>query len=510
MSCAFEKESVKTEKKLCEVSDREKIENEINLPDYCQDIKKILRCSLVPGVHSVSISGERVSAKGSAVLRVIYLTEEDKADVFEKSYDLTPSVQMKDIEPGAAINAYSSVDFVNCRAVNQRKFSISAAVSTVFGCYSGKSQQYIKACENDMLQMKTEKVECENLLGIYSKNFEMSETVALNGENPSVGKIVSCLSRIENQSLKFSSGKLLVKADVITTVRYMPEGKDSSFHSFEHTMPLSQIVDVRELPDNAVCNADLVVNQVLSSVKADSSGANKLVELSLKIGALIKATEKKSCEFITDCYCTKGEVEACYEKPDMLCALRTVDEVGQAKAEIDMPTNVKEVLFSECVSISVNEKYTGDKADCDCNALIFIMYSDENGTPCCCEKNIDFKLSYSIIKKCNEPFGVFSVMPVYLTCSKESGDRVSFNLDYRVKGKIYFNPDMKILSDITVSDEQNRKSSDSALTLFYCDGGENLWEIAKSHNTTVDLIKDENGIDKETVEGKMMLLIPCI
>lgn len=510
MSCAFEKEYVKTEKKLCEASDREKIENEISLPDYCQDIKKILRCSLVPGIHSVSISGERVSAKGSAILRVIYLTESDKADVFEKSYELTPDVQMKDIEPGSAVNAYSGVDFVNCRAVNQRKFSISATVSTVFTCYSGKSQQYIKACENDILQMKTEKAECENLLGIYSKNFEMSETVALNNENPPVGKIVSCLPRIENQSLKLSSGKLLVKADVKTTVCYMPEGNEVDFHSFEHTMPLSQIVDVRELPDNAVCSAELVVNQVLSSVKADSSGANKLVELSLKIGAVIKATEKKSCEFITDCYCTRGEIDSHYERPDMLCALRGIDEVGQAKAELDLPTNVKEVFFCECTSITANEKYNSDKVDFDCSALVFVMYADENGTPCCCEKNIDFKFSYSIVKKCNEPFGEFSIEPLYLSCSKESGERVSFNLDYRVKGKIYFNPEVKILTDITISDEEGRKKSDSALTLFYCDGGENLWEIAKSHNTTVALIKEENGIDKETVEGKRMLLIPCI
>lgn len=510
MSCVLNKESITAGLKIYEVSAQERIENEINLPDYCQDIKKLLRCNLVPGVHTVSVSGERVNLRGTAVLRVLYLAEGDKADIFEKNIDLTMSAQMKDIPDMAVVTAKMTVDFVNCRALSQRKFSISAGVSSLFSCYCGKTEEYVKSCEEKSLQIKTENAECENLLGFYEKVFDMSETVALNSENPPVGRIVSTVSHSENQSCKLSSGKLLIKADIITMVRYIPENSPGSFHHITHSMPLSQIIDVKDLPDGADCDITINVNQVLCNVKSDSSGNNRLVELSLRIGAFIRATEKRKCEVVTDCYCTDCDIDPVYEKPGMLLCVRDINETGQAKSVAELPSSVKEICFADCTEMNTNIRYNTDKAELNCSALVFIMYTDENGVPCCCEKNIDFDINYSIVKKCNEPLGNFDIQPLTLYYSVESDNKAELKLDYRVHGKIYDRHEGKVLKDVSFCPQDGKRTNDAALTLYYCDGGEKLWDIAKSHNTTVSLIKEENGIKKDTVEGKMMLLIPCV
>jgi hypothetical protein len=54
------------------------------------------------------------------------------------------------------------------------------------------------------------------------------------------------------------------------------------------------------------------------------------------------------------------------------------------------------------------------------------------------------------------------------------------------------------------------KKKRPALTVYYCDGGEKIWDIAKRYSTTVALIKSENGIDGDIVSKKRMLLIPCV
>ena len=59
--------SIKRQKLTCdelwqEISAQQNIETSITLPDYCSDIKRILKCILRPGINNVSLSGENISS----------------------------------------------------------------------------------------------------------------------------------------------------------------------------------------------------------------------------------------------------------------------------------------------------------------------------------------------------------------------------------------------------------------------------------------------------------------
>lgn len=43
---------------------RQNIDMGLNLPDYCTDIKRILKCCVEPGISNVSLKGEKLSATG--------------------------------------------------------------------------------------------------------------------------------------------------------------------------------------------------------------------------------------------------------------------------------------------------------------------------------------------------------------------------------------------------------------------------------------------------------------
>ncbi len=510
MSSELKKEVIKTGMRLKTVSAEQRIDMDITLPDYCADIKKILRCTIEPGIYSVSTAGERVSAKGTGTVRVLYLAEGDKTDVFEKSVDLSSSVQLRELTPESIVTADCATDFVNCRAVSQRKISISAGVSTIFSLYGFSEDSFVLEDEKGRIQAKKEKLVCEKHIGFSEKTFDLSETVSLAGEHPPVGKIISCSCRFLNQNHKLSSGKLLVKADAVTDICYIPEKSENTFHTLSHSMPISQIVDLRNVEDGAVCNVKLKLCQQLCSVKADSSGSNRLIDAALRVSAFVHAYEKKECEVITDCYCTDFESEEGFEKPRMLCPVREISEARQAKGNIGLSSPVREICFVKCLDISDNIRYSEDSAKAECSALVLIMYIDDKGMPCLAEKNLDFDFSYSIVKKCNEPFGSFEISPVGLSAAVSGGDKLELTLDYFVSGKIYCRYDKKILNKLTVFEDKPKKDGSAALTLYYTDKGESLWDIARSHNTTVRLIMEENGLKTESVKENTMLLIPCV
>ena len=509
MSLEMKKECIKTGKKLCEASFEERIEQDITLPDYCADIKKILRCSVVPGIHSVSLSGEKATAKGTTVIRVLYLAEGDKADVFEKNIDLAVSVNLKDVPADGVVRAKAKVDFVNCRATSQRKLSVSAGVTVIFSCYGAVSEEFAVRGEPSSVQVKTEKLTGENHLGFFEKTFDMNETVVLNSEHKPMGKIVGCTYRCEEGQNKLSSGKLLIKGDLVTEICYLCEKEDNVIDTVTHTMPISQILDVRELPDGADCEVKLRVSQLLCNIKADSSGSNRLLELSARVNAFVSAREKKELEVITDCYCTEFETDDTFETPGFRCHIREITERRQAKGVTVLPSPAKEISYVKCIDITENIKYTADSADAACSALVMIMYLDENGIPCCCEKNLDFDFSYSVVKKCEEPYGKFDITPLSISASLNGNDKAELIFDFNVAGKIYCSFDKKVLKSLSIC-EDKPKITGGAVTLYFAEAGEKLWDVAREHGTTVDIIMQENGLKKDYVEEKSMLMISCM
>ena len=49
------------------------VDTEYNLPDYCADIQKILKCIVTPEVVSAAVIGDSLSVDGTADIRVLYL-----------------------------------------------------------------------------------------------------------------------------------------------------------------------------------------------------------------------------------------------------------------------------------------------------------------------------------------------------------------------------------------------------------------------------------------------------
>ena len=53
-------------------------------------------------------------------------------------------------------------------------------------------------------------------------------------------------------------------------------------------------------------------------------------------------------------------------------------------------------------------------------------------------------------------------------------------------------------------------AANAGLTVYFADAGEEIWDIARRYNTTVEAVEQENGITGETVAQKCMLLIPGV
>ena len=62
----------------------------------------------------------------------------------------------------------------------------------------------------------------------------------------------------------------------------------------------------------------------------------------------------------------------------------------------------------------------------------------------------------------------------------------------------------------TVDEEHPVGTCAPAMTLYYADPGEKVWDIAKRYGSTPSAVAQENAIEGDAVEDRRMLMIPAV
>ena len=510
MSFEIKKEKLWVKECTEKMKAEQSIETQITLPDYCGEIKKILKCTLIPGVHSVSRTGERVSARGNILLRVLYCAENDKIDCYEKNIDLAVSGQMKSVTDDTVLTARAEASYVNCRVSSPRKISVEGSVCVEFSGERINKKEYPSAVEAPCVQVLNKEIENENTICIGEKTFDMAETVSLPAEKPPLGKLIHRSAYIVPESKKAVSGKLLIKGECVTEIVYCPREEKTGIERFSHSMPLSQIIEIDGIDDDMECNVSCVPSLLTVTPKTGADDSGRLIDIALRISAGVTGSEKRKTKFICDCYSTDGEIESEYTLTDVLCPLTSFEKTETVKSSLDIGTQVKEIYDIRISDIKTQMKGEGDKAKGVCRAVACILYADEKNEPCYAERELEFfsevplKDAYESVK-CD--YGAIVRKTEWTSSGK---GKAELSIEFIVNVKICSVSSVRILSNIRKAENDSKGVRKPALTIYFCDDKEKVWDIAKKYRTTSAAVREENGIEGEEVKGAGMLLIPSV
>jgi LysM repeat protein len=90
-----------------------------------------------------------------------------------------------------------------------------------------------------------------------------------------------------------------------------------------------------------------------------------------------------------------------------------------------------------------------------------------------------------------------------------NNDEIEVKLNIQIIANMYNESEYNLVENIT-SNESSPKIKDlsNALTIYYANAGEKIWDIAKHYGTTMEKIQDENDIDFEVLDSDRAILIP--
>lgn len=510
MNFEFKKEELSSLKCAFSSAAEQSVDFELNLPDYCSDIKRILKCNVLAFVNSLRRTGNTVTASGEIVVRLVYVGADEKIDCYEQKSELSKTCELKDLPENAVLTCNCDTEYINCRAASQRRFSVNGSVSVVFKGYCLEKTGLISQIEQSGAQTLREEAEVSNVIAVGEKCFDMSETASLEQDKEPIGKIIRSDAFASLESAKAVSGKLLVKGEFVTEVVYCADSSDGKTQTLRHSMPISQIIELPDISENSECTVSLSVRSLSLQPRSDSSGSNRLLEIAAKVCAFVKATEEKKIGVVTDCYSTRCALKGEYSFVELnkkVCNF-DVNETFQKTVELS-GQSAKSIIDARCVKTSCSVTASGEKAELHLDILAGIIFSDNDGNVQYAEKNLTFTTE----RRAKEKITKIGCEPL-VTIERTEGTALGgekIRLSFFVRGNFdVFSAEQKRICMAASEDENSKMPENGALIIYYSKKGEKLWDIAKRYGSTLKAISEENEVSGDTLEDDKMLMIPCV
>jgi len=181
MDCKFFEDTLNICGTTFETSSEQPVDVEISLPDYCPDIGKILKCQAFPKIFSKNFSASKLSVEGSTLIRIIYVDDRDKCvRSYEQEYPFAAEFSVK--EMGEAPEAYikCKVDYINCRAITQRKIDIHGAFTLSAKITSTQKHSIIADAKGAGIMLRRNHIATDCLFSQTSYQFLASEAFDLH------------------------------------------------------------------------------------------------------------------------------------------------------------------------------------------------------------------------------------------------------------------------------------------------------------------------------------------
>lgn len=482
---------------------------DVHLPEYYPDVQCILRCTVRPNILSVSAGTDRVTAEGNGVLRILYATEEKQVVAYEQTFPISRSVPLSVDDPNVAVTAYAQTDFVNCRATGQRRAGVHGVVSVRFHAVGLRETQIVVGADTDTLQMRTQNVQTWSVASVAERSFAMSEVVEVGAENPTVGHILRSDAAVRIDSVKAVKDKLLVKGELTTETLYAPEGS-GEWVRFRHTMPVSQIVESQGVSEENLQDVTLRVAALETTPKADGSGEMRLLELAARIYVGVRSLKNVQMQAVRDAYATQGVLQPQYGDVALRTAAERFNETMTVKQTFELPTaEVSRLLDVSFERVRPTFRMEGDTAVVDCVVTLGFLALDAQGSPVFTEKQAEFSYR-KILSECPQSTACDPLVQITGCKGLLGADgKAEVRLEVLVCGTAYTVETDRLLLSASVADAETAQPR-AAMTIYFSDAGESVWDIARRYGTTVAAVQEENGLSEDSIPEKRMLVIPTV
>ena len=486
------------------------IEAEINLPDYCPEIKRILRCGIRTDILSVQNISGRVNVQGNADITVIYIGDNDKISAYEQVIPIQKTFDSDKIADSCSVTSKIITDYVNCRAVNPRKLDVRAMMTMSIRTYSKREEKLLTSLSDCGIRTLCDDYQFADLKCIKKKSFNLTEVIELPSDKPVIGRIINSGANIIINDKKIINNKILIKGDCYLKIYYVAEN-DSAVECAEHSIPISQIIEADGITEDCNTIINLNVTACESVSKVDSSGETKLIDINVRVSANIFAFINTQISLISDAYSTEFNSSNSYKSTEIIYENTDFNTTFTNKVVLEsIGVSIDKICSVWCSDVRSDYMLKNGKCYLSGTYQVTVIFKDAEKQFGIISKPVDFEFGIDLKSPSERINCYYSLQITGCACMLSGESKVELKTEFTANGKILSEKIVKYLCDTELTEISSDKRKNCALTIYFCDKNEKVWNIAKKYKTTVDAILSENNLDSEIISEKKTLLIPGV
>ncbi len=504
MALEYNQSSIANAEKVFEGSCEEAVDCEINLPDYCADILRILKCTVTPCVVSSKISGDRACADGNAVMRIVYCDEDDNICSVEQNIPFSKYVETgSDIDGALYVSAKS--EYVNCRALSRRKAEVHGTVRFVFKICKLSKRDFVSGVGTQGIETKGGNMDYSSMTACECKQFPLSETAELPRDYLPANIIVNSTASPLLSEAKIIKGKLLLKGEIAVAIIYCADKNKGECIKFDYSIPVNQVIDVPGMSEEGFADVFMKIPSCDINPREDSDGEQRLFDINLVVCAEIKAFTNGQSDFISDAYSTVGTLEADYENIEFYKHSRSISDTFTCTNKFDFSSVSAQGV--QALWFGAPEIKKGNSAEkLEGKVPVNFILSDSDGKSVFCEREFDFEY---MMRGEGVLLGNPCVALSGYSPARINSGTAEVRAEFVICANAFSKTTARVMTKASLDEEKADKSDGTGVVIYFPDENENLWDIARKYGTTEQAIKKENGITGDCAAFGEPLMVPC-
>ena len=488
-----------------------RFEDEIILPDYCEDASRILRLELTPVIDKsrafIQDNVLNVELSGRGEFCLLYIGDSGECQSYGFSQDFSQSFK-KDIGKTSNIvseSIFLSVCPVSCttypKALSPRKILARAEVKTLIEAFANIECEVYNSLE-DKASHKVEPMKKDmyvaRVQGGKSERKSINQEIKLPSALPSCQKVLSCTATVNVDSIHPSSDSIAVFSTVNFNVSYVSESNSEPV-SFYQPIEIRDVIECDDTAEDSICRIRAQVGKSVCTPVADNFGENRMfsLETSYTLNALVMENIEES--FVTDLYGVGCIAESESESGRFSRFVGSLTESTPFRERLSINTQATKVCCVKGDCRIANVVIDKDASFVEAEIFVSLFGMGDDGVNSSVNESFRCKFPInipdSVSGRCNmsEVTGDGTISLSFVNAQiSNSGIEISGEIETHLQ--LWESESVKYVKSVSLSEAPLRQGK---IVFYYPNEEDTLWSVGKRYGVEMDKIKEANQMEKE-------------
>lgn len=508
------KKNINVCRKKQQFSTQTVVNEDLNLPDYMEDIEKVILEKGEFFLEQVRAMTDKIIVKGKVKYHLLYSGgNPENISSWIKETAVNEEIHADGVTDYDEIIVNPREEAFNLNIINSRKINAKMIIGFDINVQEIQSESITCDIEDEkgFQMMKAS----DRILKICLQSndiFRFHNRSSLPKDKPNIDNILyDCIDPREIE-LKCADGCILVSGRIHVFVMYSPEGREQLPQCFDYEFPIDGEIQCPESEQGMIGDLKWHLSGKEIEVKEDNENEPRVISVSGVLDIGMNIYEEEEIERVDDAYCIDKQI-ALEKRPvsfsKLLMKNNSILKIVKRMKISDSGTAALKVCNIEGDVRQENVTPEADMMITEGHVFVKILYlTDDEAQP--------YRVATGAIPYSHkiEVGGMndgckYRIYPLIesLTATMEGND-VEIHIQIAMDVIVFDNEEVQIIDAVSVSDIPKEQIKEMPGMIGYISGpGETLWNIAKRYHTTVDRLKAVNKISDEPLKNGQKLLI---